>query len=400
MRLQLTETAAKAASRGVPPRFLGHGRLGQTPRPSLGRCGGAPRSAAFGAVSAVVLAIVVAGTAHADDSFVAKTQVYTDSDHTTVVSPLVALSRDAWSGGTLNAGYVADVVSSASIDVVTNATKKMTDFRSEISAGLTQKLRATTLSGSYIYSVENDYESHNVELGLSQDLFEKNTTLGLGYTLAFNSVGRSGDQLFHRHLDVNGLSASWTQVLGRSTIGQLSYSFSYNDGFQSSPYRFVPVARLEGGIAYKVPETDPTIRMRHAAVIGLNQHLFTDSAIQADYRFYIDSWGVAAHTIQLRYFVTWKDVTLRIRERFYYQGSADFFRPHYDTVQQFMTTDRELSTFLSNILGFKISWRLPWVHHALAVELKTDVFYFKYLNFALLSDRVGGNVEAGLSVVY
>ena len=31
--------------------------------------------------------------ARADDSFTAKTQVYTDSDHTTVVSPLAAISR-------------------------------------------------------------------------------------------------------------------------------------------------------------------------------------------------------------------------------------------------------------------------------------------------------------------
>ena len=47
--------------------------------------------------SAIALALVVLGAARAsaDDSFVAKTQIYTDSDHTTVVSPLTTLSRDA-----------------------------------------------------------------------------------------------------------------------------------------------------------------------------------------------------------------------------------------------------------------------------------------------------------------
>jgi hypothetical protein len=339
--------------------------------------------------------------ARADDSFVAKTQVYVDSDHTTVVSPLVAISRDTWKGGTLSASYVADVVSSASIDVISNATKRMEDFRSEITAALSQKLHATTLTGAYVYSVEHDYESHNLSLGIAQDFLQRNTTLALGYTLSANRVGRAGDQAFHESLLVNGISASWTQTLTPKLIGQLSYSFSYGNGYWSSPYRFVPVETSDvSGNWFKVPEREPDERLRHAMVIGLNQHLFTDTALQGDYRIYFDSWGLVAHTIQLRYLVTFKDVTLRLRERFYYQKGADFFKPHYTEIEPFMTADRELSTFWSNLVGAKISWRLPWVHRALAVELKGDFFYFGYTNFALLASRVGGNLEAGLSVIY
>ncbi|MCU1282531.1 MAG: hypothetical protein JWM53_6077 [bacterium] len=357
-----------------------------------------------GAVAAlVVVGILLGGRAFADDSFVAKTQIYTDSDHTTVVSPLAALSRDAWKGGTLSASYVADVVSSASIDVVSNATSRMNDFRSEITAGLVQKLRNTTLSGSYVYSVENDYQSHNVELGFAQDLFEKNSTLAVGATFSSNDVYRTGDQSFHRKLTVAGLSASWTQVLNRTTIAQLSYSFSYGNGYWASPYRFVRVETPDlAAIEFKVPETEPNERYRHAAVIGLNKHLFSDTSLQGDYRFYADNWGVTSHTVQLRYFVTWKDVTLRLRERFYYQSGASFFQPHYTaaTLQPFVTADRELSTFWSNVAGFKISWRLPWVHRALEVEAKVDYFHFGYVNFALLSSRDGADIEAGLNVIY
>jgi hypothetical protein len=344
--------------------------------------------------------VLVARAALADDSFVVKTQIYTDSDHTTVVSPLVAISRDAWRGGTLSASYVADAVSSASIDVVTNATQKMTDYRSEITAGLSQKLKATTLSASYIYSVENDYESHNVAFGLAQDLFDRNSTLSLGYNFAYNSVRRSGDQLFHETLYVHGVGGSWTQVFTKRTIGQLSYTFSFNEGYQASPYRFVPVIQDDGSTAFKVPETDPFERYRHALVAALNQHVGEDSSFQADYRIYFDSWGIVSHTIQARYFITWKDVTLRLRERFYYQNAADFFRSRYTTRQPYMTADRELSTFWSNVIGFKVSWRLPWVHRALAVEAKTDLFYFNYIDFVPLAYRVGGNVELGLNVIY
>ena len=352
------------------------------------------------------LALALPAAAHADDSFTVKTQVYTDSDRTTVVSPLAAISRDAWQGGTVSASYVADIVSSASVDVISNATKRMTDFRSEISAGLAQKFHATTLTGSYVYSVENDYRSHNVDFGLAQDLFERNSTLSIGYSVSANSVGRTGDQLFHRSLLVNGVSASWSQVIDRRTIAQLSYSFAYNDGYQASPYRFVriedPSASDANTTAFKVPESDPNDRYRHAIVLALNRHLFTDTALQGDYRFYVDNWGVQAQTLQLRYFVTFGDVTLRLRERFYYQKGASFFQTHYTTESfgNFVTADRELSTFWSNLVGAKVSWRLPWVHRALELEAKVDYFHFRYLDFALLTSRDGANIEAGINVIY
>jgi hypothetical protein len=343
--------------------------------------------------------------ARAEDSFVAKTQVYVDNDHTTVVSPLVALQRDVWKGGTLGASYVADVVSSASVDVVSNATRQMSDFRSEITGSLAQKLKSTTLTGAYIYSVEHDYESHNLELGVSQDLWQRNTTLALGYSLSLDSVGRVGDQAFHRSLTVNGLSAAWTQVLNQRTVAQLSYTFSYASGYQASPYRFVRIESPDlQQVEFKVPETDPLQRFRHAAVIGLNRHFGRDASLQGDYRFYADSWGVLSHTIQARFYVTIRDLTLRLRERFYYQRGADFFRAHYTSdhlaAQPYVTADRELSTFWSNIAGIKASYRLPWVHRALTVEAKVDLFYFGYIDFALLASRFGADCEAGLSVVY
>ncbi len=345
--------------------------------------------------------VAAAAEARAEDAFTAKTQIYVDNDHTTVVSPLVALSRDTWKGGTLSASYVADVVSSASVDVVSNATKHMDDFRSEITAGLTQKLSATTLSASYIYSIEHDYESHNVSLGIAQDFLQRNTTLALGWTLSANNVGRSGDQAFHRSLLVTGIGASWTQTITPRTIAQLSYNFSYNDGYQSSPYRFVPVWGADAELpSYKVPETDPKLRFRHAFVAGLNRHLFHDTALQGDYRIYFDSWGLVSHTVQLRYLVSWRDVSLRIRERFYIQKGADFFQTRYTEPQEFMTADRELSSFWSNIVGVKIAWRLPWVHRALELEAKGDFFYFHYDDFALLASRIGGTAELGLNVIY
>jgi hypothetical protein len=343
-------------------------------------------------------------TARADNGFVAKTQVYADSDHTTVVSPLVAVDREAWKGATLSASWVADVISSASIDVVSNATRRISEFRNEVSAGIKQQLRDTTLQGAYIYSTEHDYSSHNVSLGIAQDLFKKNTTLSLGWALSLDRVGRTGDPAFHRSLMVNSLEVGWTQVLSRATLMQLGYQFFYDSGYEASPYRFVRIERpSDGSTEFKVPETDPSTRLRHAFVAALNRHLGQDTVLSADYRIYFDSWGLVAHTVQLRYLVSFRNgLTLRLRERFYYQNGASFYRPNYtsDDIPRFVTADRELSTFWSEMLGFKLSWNLPWWKRRLSAEVKVDGFYFGYNNFPLLHDRYGANCEAGLSVNY
>ena len=331
----------------------------------------------------------------ADDTFVSKTQLYLDSDHTQVVSPLVRISKDTWKGGTVGAGFVADVVSSASVDVLTNATKHMSDFRREASASLSQRLASTTLSGAYIYSQENDYLSHNVALGLAQDLFQKNTTLGIGYTLSLNDVGRAGDPNFHRALDVHNVDATWTQLLSPKTLMQLSYTFQYAAGYQASPYRFV---RIESAPDFKVPETDPDNRLRHAFVIAFKRHLFEDSAIHLDYRFYVDNWGVESHTVEAAYVIDWPTAQLRFRERFYYQQAASFFQSHYFGLGSYVTADRELSTFWSDLAGVKLIIKLDHWVRGLDLEAKADVFYFNYIDFAWLQSRVGTNLAAGLTL--
>ncbi len=358
------------------------------------------RALLFCAVGALVL-VATPRSGRADNTFDAKTQVYADSDHTVVVSPLVAISRDAWRGGTLSASYVADVVSSASIDVVSNATKKMEDFRSEISGSISQKVRGTTLSASYVYSIEHDYSSHNASFGLSQDLFQKNTTLALGASFSYNAVGRAGDQSFHRSLWTAGASASWTQTITRKTIAQLSYTFSYNNGYQASPYRWVRIYNSDASdVLYKVPEITPGLRYRHAFVLGLNRFLGKGTSLQGDYRIYFDDWGLLSHTLQARLFITIKDLTIRLRERFYYQRGVNFYQPYYQQVQPYMTADRELTTFASNLLGLKLIWKLPFLERALAAEIKGDFLYFHYNEFPLLNRRYGGTAELGLSLVY
>ena len=343
--------------------------------------------------------IALAAPAAGADEFVTKTQIYTDNDHTTVVSPLVRISKDAWRGGILGASFVADVVTSASVDVVTNATARMTDFRKEVAGTITQKISDTTLSGAYIYSAENDYQSHNFNLGLTQDFLQKNSTLAVSYAGSLNDVGRSGDANFHKSLDVHTVDAAWTQLLNARTLMEFAYTFGYATGYQASPYRFVHV---ESSPDFKVPETDPDQRFRHAFVVGLKRHVLKDSAIQLDYRFYLDNWGVTSHTGQFQYVVDFGAATLRLRQRFYYQTAASFFQSHYTEVGEggYLTADRELSTLWSTLTGAKVTIKADKLVKGLSLEAKADVFYFSYIDFAYLHSRLGANLAAGLNMKY
>ena len=360
-----------------------------------------PKAAAHRQLSTIaLLAAAFAAPAAADTAFVSKVQVYADSDNTTVVSPTVQATADVTPDTNVSLGYVADVVTSASVDVVSQASATtIHDTRHQVSTGLSQVFGSLTARGGYSMSRENDYLSNTFSLGLSQELFDKNTTLALGYGLSLNDVGRSGDENFSRSLTVNSISASWTQVMSPRMIAQLTYELGNASGYQASPYRFVPVrTAVDAPPSEWIAETDPDTRWRHAFVIGGNHAIGTDSSVQGDYRFYHDTWGITSHTLGARYFTRLTSrLELRLRERFYTQGAASFYQSVYMAPAQFMAYDRELSPLWSETVGAKLSYMFtPHIEG----ELKVDLFYYSYSDFAPLQSRTGTNTGLGVTLTY
>ena len=344
--------------------------------------------------------LAIAQVAYAETSFVSKVQVYADSDHTSVISPLVQATADVSPETTVTLGYVADVVSSASVDVVSQASATtIHDTRQQASAAAAQTIGSFKIHGGYSYSHENDYLSNSLNGGFDQALFDKNTTLSLGYSLSLNNVGRAEDRNFSRGLDSHAFTASWTQTVSPMLVTQLTYELGYAAGFQSSPYRFVPIrSTLDSAPEFWVMETDPDTRFRHAFVFGANRAIGDDSSVQADYRYYFDTWGITSHTLGLRYFARLTpNLELRLRERFYTQGSASFYQENYTSVTRYITFDRELSSLWSETFGAKLSYLLT---PHLEAELKVDLFYFKYAEFAPLTSRTGTNTGLGLALTY
>jgi hypothetical protein len=331
----------------------------------------------------------------------ARGAVYTDTDATTIVTSAVQASATPIPVLTVSGQYLIDVVTSASIDVVSAATPSFEDIRHEGTGGVGYHDEDRAISGTYIYSVENDWRSHTGALTMSHDALQHRLTLSLGGSFTYNEVGRSGDANFDERLLQGSVTAGATVVASRDDLLGLTYSFFHLDGFQASPYRFVRFFDTLDNAAVSQPERDPERRSRHALAGRWNHHILAKSAVRTQARGYVDSWGVASGTGSVEVMFGVGDFEIAPWVRFYGQKSASFYEGTYLEARRYMTVDRELSTFVDVFGGLRIGLRKKDL--GVVEELRADVeltgFYFKFFDFPLLEDRGGflGQLGLGLS---
>lgn len=343
------------------------------------------------------LALALAATAHAEPegdhaTVVARTSVYADDDHTAISTSTVAVHARPTPTVTLTAHYTADAVSSASVDVVSAATKRWTELRSEVLGGVAYADGTTTASVDYIYSHEHDWASHTVAVSGARDLFRHNLTLGVAASFGTNAVGRADDANFAERMRTFGgaLRAVW--VGGKADIFNASYDLARVDGYQSSPYRFALVADAAGGpIAF--PEVAPETRMRHAVTVRWNHHLLRDTALRSHARIYGDDWGLRSLTAGTELVVGISPFELGANVRAYAQQHARFYQDGYDRPRMFMTADRELSTFQDAFAGV----RAAWIGEALSLDASVSAFAFRFPEFSRLPRRAGFTAALGVT---
>jgi hypothetical protein len=313
----------------------------------------------------------------------AGTAVYvrTDSNATTIVTPRVSASTTIDERATIAASYTVDAWTAASIDIVTAATKPVSEVRHQLDARGGWRGRDLALDISYRTSLEPDYRSHGGVLRGALELDEDRTTLALTLFGGHDRVGRAGDPFFRQPQWNLGARLTLAQVLGRRTLGELGFESTRIAGFQASPYRFVAIGgpgTCFAGAPYCVPEAAPELRWRQAA-FGRVRRAFGDSlSLGLEYRHYFDSWGIHADT--LRPDLAWLPSpldTLMLDYRFHTQGQADFYRPRYldFDATDYVTRDRKLSAMLTHELGlgYLHEFRLPRAQPGRLIVVKGSV---------------------------
>lgn len=318
--------------------------------------------------------------------------VYSDDDATSVVTSAVDASAVLPGRVTLGAHALVDVVSSASVDVVSAATGRWDETRVEAGARAQTILQDTQLGLGYTRSQENDWLSNAVFVSASRELFQKNTVVSASYGLTLNTVGRASDPNFERSLDSHSAEAGVSQLIdGKTRVGG-AYTLQVLSGYISSPYRFV--SATDGT---RVPERHPDSRIRHALSAFVVRSLIDQLSGRIGYRLYSDDWGIRSHTISARLAFEATDWLMAgVEGRAYLQNRADFYRGTYDTSYEYMTFDRELSTFWDAGGTADISASLGPV----TADLKVGAIYYKFDDFPALSNRTALVAGGGARVVW
>ncbi|HEU4576737.1 MAG TPA: DUF3570 domain-containing protein [Polyangiaceae bacterium] len=307
-----------------------------------------------------------------------ETSGYLDSDHVSVLSPTVSAGlTDDVSGWSVNGHYLVDVVSAASVDIVSTASPHWTEVRHAGGVSGSAAFEPVTLGASAVISREPDYLSITGGGTLSLDLLDKNLTPYLAFSREQDSVGRTDlpHEYWHsKH--VNSLQLGLTVVLSRSMIGSIQWDGSFERGYLAKPYRYVPLfapgqaAEIPAGtsveevnrlrLSLRPSEQVPDARDRHALSVHL-AHRADASTLRLDERLYADDWGVRALTSELRYiFDVRRRLELWPHLRHHIQGAARFWRRAYEAipgpdgalgVPVFRTGNRELGPLQIITLG-------------------------------------------------
>lgn len=322
----------------------------------------------------------------------------------TVEGPSVLIRKKIGDNFSASYNYYVDMISSASIDVLLTASPYK-EKRTQQSASVQYLHGKTTYSAEYIHSREPDYIADTSVFSLSQDMFGDLTTVTMSYSRGWDRVYRDikladgtivNDPAFAQRVDHRSYGVGLTQVLTRNLILSLNYQALTDQGYLQNPYRDVVYLTPGSGKGWATePQIYPGTHTSNATSADLKYYLPYRAALDGFYRYYTDTWGIRANTLQLGYTQPWRHWIFDGTLRYYKQNAANFYNdlfPRADA-QNFMARDRELAAFSSYTVGVGASYefqvpRAPWIQKS-TLNLHYDHLMIDYTDFhTLLSTTV------------
>ncbi len=336
--------------------------------------------------------------------------LYVDDTDVTVITPAVDMSvSHPLNGWSVNGGYVLDVVSAASVDIVATASPAWIEERHVGSVGASYKPNEWQGQVSASVSREPDYLSLTGGASLSVELDEKHITPLFGYSYGHDTAGRSGTpySVYSLELERHTTQASVAFVVNKSILLTLTVDGIFETGSQEKPYRLIPLftddvaAQLDPGEPIdsvnqlrvgQMNESLPKTRERYA-VTGRLARRGAHSTLILSERLYADSWGLLASSTELNNVY---DLSNRLfvgpHVRLHVQNGASFYRlgyvgdvtPGVASVPEYRTGDRELSPLWTATIGGGALWEFATSWSA---SLQADVGYTEYSNTLFIEDR-------------
>jgi Protein of unknown function (DUF3570) len=311
-----------------------------------------------------------------------------DGGGVTIDGPSVLLRKKFAEKYSVSANYYMDMVSSASIDVMTTASPYKEE-RTQGSLAFDVLHGKTQYSVSYTLSDESDYTANTASFDVSQDIFGDLTTVSFGFSQGWDEVRKRDDDVFEESIDRRNYRFGLQQIVTPRLMAGLNYEVITDEGFLNNPYRSVRYLddTSARGFSYQ-PELYPQTRTSNSVSLNARYYLPYRASVHGEYRFYTDTWGIDASTASLGYTHPWgKRWIFEAGYRWYDQSAADFYSdlfPRADA-QNFLARDKELSTFTSHMLSLGATYELPplgWERiRRSTVNLFYDHILYDYADF-------------------
>jgi hypothetical protein len=349
---------------------------------------------------------------------------YADTDHVFVQTPSISGTvSNPVAGWSLGGQYLVDVVSAASVDIVSTASQRWQEVRQQGNLDASYKPGTFGVAATGVVSDEPDYLSWTVGGSVTKDLFYKNLTLLLGYFHTHDTAGRTGTpfSVFSETLNSEAFKGAATVVVDRATLASIIGDVVIESGNQDKPYRFIPlfapgtyvpvgasidlVTRLR--VAARPLEQLPLSRDRFA-LSGQLSHRYPWSTLRLEDRLYLDSWALFASTTDARYLF---DLSRRVETgphaRLHAQTAVSFWQLAYRlepgfNYPEYRTGDRELGP-LVNVTGgwsLKIGVGPPSDTHRWMLGFDANLTSTRYLDDLYITQRISGffgvSLEANL----
>ena len=251
--------------------------------------------------------------------------------------------------------------SSDKIDPATISSASHADTRIYPSLGWTvqNEQKGTTLGLTGSFSYEFDYKSiglgasftksssdNNRELNIKAQAYLDTWNVIYPVELRNNSNGENGSS---RPRNSFSAAVSMAQVVNQQLQLSLVAEPVYQSGLLATKYQRVYFK--DGNVG---SETLPDTRLKLPLGIRANYFIGDRYIIRAFYRYYLDDWGVKAHTLEM-------EVPMKFTPffsfspfyRFYTQTAADYFAPYtlHQLSENFFTSDYDLSELNSHFFG-------------------------------------------------
>jgi hypothetical protein len=259
------------------------------------------------------------------------------------------------------------------------------DTRYALNASWTQPLaRLYSFSAGLGFSTEYDYTHLGANLSLARDFNKRNTTLSTGLAYSQDDVdpvgGRPiplsqmldvGDNSNKRNggesKDILDLLLGFTQVLNRTTVLRVNYSYSDSSGYLTDPYKLLSlVDPVTGDTLAHLPvglgadgvylfESRPDTRTKQSLYAEV-KHAFGTPVMHFAYRFMTDDWGIDSHTGEVRLRWPLGDGYVEPQLRYYTQSAADFYHASLVSgaaLPRYASADFRLGDFDATTIGIK-----------------------------------------------